>query len=170
MYAGGVDEAALLDGFTITAGNADHPDENPYRRGGGVYKASGSPAIERCTFRANSADYQGGGMYSSSGNEHVTDCMFTDNITGGNGGGFFNSQGDAMLLDCTFTDNVATSNGGGVYVYNGGVTLTACTFETNSANPLRRWCVSESRRSAVGRLPVSGQHGVYGRGRGDGTV
>ncbi|MHC4424661.1 MAG: hypothetical protein ACYSYV_01045 [Planctomycetota bacterium] len=51
----GTDETTVLDGFTVTAGNADGPrlgGEYPYdyslRRGAGMYNNSGSPKLTDC--------------------------------------------------------------------------------------------------------------------------
>ena len=133
VYAVGVDEAALLDGFTITAGNADHPNENPYRRGSGLYMTSSAATIHDCTFRANNAERSGGGVYTANGTPLVDRCTFLQN-TSGTGGGLYNSSGNSVLQDCTFNVNAATTNGGGVYVNTGDVTLTDCTFEANTAS------------------------------------
>ena len=59
----GINSTAVLDGFTITRGNANASSQT---FGGGMYISSGSPKIGHCTFTANSAADWGGGMYSVS--------------------------------------------------------------------------------------------------------
>ena len=61
VTASGTDSTAVLDGFTITAGNADGSD--PYDRGGGMDNDNSSPTLSNVTFSGNSADF-GGGMYN----------------------------------------------------------------------------------------------------------
>ncbi|MBA7476634.1 hypothetical protein ES707_12025 [subsurface metagenome] len=131
----GMNVTAILDGFTITAGNASHPSDPIYRRGGGMYNDAGSPTVTNCTFTANSA-YRGGGMcnwYNSS--PTVTNCTFSGNSAGGHGGGMRNnSNSSPTLTNCTFSGNSA-NRGGGMYNYSSSSpTLTNCTFSKNSAS------------------------------------
>ena len=51
--------SAVLDGCTITAGNADYL----LNYGGGMYNEGSSPKVTNCTFTDNSASSRGGGMY-----------------------------------------------------------------------------------------------------------
>jgi hypothetical protein len=53
-----LDSSAVLDGFTITAGNADW--SFPHDSGGGILNYNSSPTVRGCTFSDNSADYGGG--------------------------------------------------------------------------------------------------------------
>ena len=55
---GGTDDSAVLDGFTITAGNANGPtvpedDRYKFKSGAGMYNVSGSPTVANCTFTGN---------------------------------------------------------------------------------------------------------------------
>jgi hypothetical protein len=58
----GTDPNAVLDGFTITAGNANGTGED--ENGAGMHNNSGSPTVVNCTFSRNSAADVGGGMYN----------------------------------------------------------------------------------------------------------
>jgi hypothetical protein len=81
----GTDETAVLDGFTITAGNAYErpwnpmvPDPNNW--GGGMYNYFGSPTLLDCTFSKNSAEVVGGGMYNKNDSSPtLTNCTFNGN-------------------------------------------------------------------------------------------
>ena len=54
---------ATLDGFTITAGNAN--GTSPNDSGGGMYnRCRSSPTLTNVTFSGNSAAGNGGGMYN----------------------------------------------------------------------------------------------------------
>jgi len=53
----------ILEGFTITGGNANGTDPND-RRGGGMFNFNSSPTVTNCTFSGNSAITDGGGMYN----------------------------------------------------------------------------------------------------------
>ena len=81
----GTDANTILDGFTITAGNAN--GSYPNETGGGMDNGSGSPTVNNCTFIGNSADY-GGGMFNVyPGRPTVTNCTFRANSAYEHGGG-----------------------------------------------------------------------------------
>ncbi len=63
VTASGADATAVLDGFTITGGNAhgDFDYGDPRRSGGGIYSSHGSATLSNCIFHANSAKEKGGG-------------------------------------------------------------------------------------------------------------
>ena len=67
----GTDPSAVLDGFTVTGGNADGPDQPgmmPHlARGGGIWNATGSPTVRNCSIEYNAVLIRGGGMYNLTG-------------------------------------------------------------------------------------------------------
>ncbi|MGA2499091.1 MAG: choice-of-anchor D domain-containing protein [Tepidisphaeraceae bacterium] len=135
VVGSGTDRTAVLDGFTISDGNANG-DSNG--EGGGMYIDAGSPTITNCTFSGNSASYNGGGMYNiSSSSPTLTNCTFGGN-SAQNGGGMYNvqmydSSGNLpMPANCTFSGNTA-GLGGGIFNSNsdGGAILTNCTLSGN---------------------------------------
>jgi parallel beta-helix repeat protein len=136
----GTDASAVLDGFTITAGNANGPPMAMYAWGGGMYSLYGSPTVRNCTFSSNTADDNGGGMANdSSSNPTVTNCTFIGNsATGveGNGGAIYNNDSDPILVNCAFISNSASLTGGGIGNGLSSPTLTNCTFTGNSATLL----------------------------------
>ena len=82
----GIDETAVLDGFTITAGHAN--GGNPSDRGGGIFIffRQSSLTISNCVIRGNHAPGngdpglgKGGGMYGSANTGTLTGCVFADN-------------------------------------------------------------------------------------------
>jgi parallel beta-helix repeat protein len=133
VRANGTDANTVLDGFTITAGNADGP-AYPQACGGGMFSYSGSPIITNCRFSGNSAR-DGGGMYNSYSSPTVTDCTFSGNSADGCAGGMFNySNSGPMLANCTFSGNFAKLEGGGMSNYLGPYpTLANCIFSSNTA-------------------------------------
>ncbi len=131
---GGTDTTAILNGFTISAGNADGSGSTD--EGGGMYNYYSSPTVTDCAFSANSATL-GGGMCNISSSPMVTHCMFSKNSTGSNGGGLYNDDSSPMLTNCTFSGNSAGTNGGGMYnEYDCNPTLVNCTFSGNSATSI----------------------------------
>ncbi len=137
----GTDATAVLDGFTITAGNAN--GSAPHNRGGGMYNDSGSPTVVNCIFKSNSANDSGGGMFNNSGSPTVTNCTFSENEAIGllgKGGGMFNVASNSTVTNCTFTGNkvIGDTGGGGGGMYNSfsSPTITNCIFSNNCAVPL----------------------------------
>ena len=130
----GTDPNTILDGFTITGGNAN--SSSIYTRdrcGGGMYNDCGSPTLVKCVFSDNSAGI-GGGMYNSGGGPMLTNCTFSGNSAIG-GGGMHNGSSPMVtqtLTNCTFIGNSART-GGGMSHNSGSPTLTNCTFIGNSA-------------------------------------
>jgi len=119
---------AILDGFTITGGNADGLGDEG---GGGIYCNSASPTISNCTITGNSAESHGGGMYNGGNSSPIiSKCVFSGNETGGKGGGMSN-YACPEITNCIFVTNKAVSRGGGIYNNRSAGTLVNCTFTLN---------------------------------------
>ena len=154
-------DGALLDGVTITAGNANGPTDpiffgggmynhfsspvlndvtfsgNSAAAGGGMSNDYSSPTLTDVTFNGNSASANGGGMRNwFNSNPKLTGVTFTGNTAAGNGGGMHNGSGSSpALVNVTFSGNTAAADGGGMYNYNGSrPTLANVTFSGNSAS------------------------------------
>ena len=98
----------ILDGFTITGGNATD-------YGGGMYiSGNASPTIENCTFTNNKAN-NGGGMYCQIGAPRVRNCTFTNNMAD-DGGGMYCHISVPRVRNCTFVKNTA-SRGNELYAH-----------------------------------------------------
>ena len=129
----GADATAVLDGFTITEGNADDDPYRPQSKGGGMYNDSGNPTLKHCTFSENSAVRNGGGMFNYLySNPTLTICTFSGNWAS-YGGGMYNKHSSPTLDNCTFRANSVDWDGGGMDNSYGSPTLTNCTFNENSA-------------------------------------
>ena len=127
-----VNNTAVLDGFTVTAGQANGPSGGD-RDGGGMYnKNSSSPTVSNVTFSANSAT-RGGGMNNDISSPALTNVTFFAN-SAVFGGGMKNDISSAMLTNVTFSANSASASGGGMYNYGSHLTMTNITFSGNSAN------------------------------------
>jgi parallel beta-helix repeat protein len=124
----GTDTTPVMDGFTITGGNANG-SYNFF--GGGMYNYYSSPAVTNCTFSGNSAD-GGGGMCNESSYPMLTNCTFSGNSADG-GGGMCNFNSSPTVTDCNFSGNSADFSGGGLCNYWSDPTVTNCTFSGNSA-------------------------------------
>ena len=132
VTASGTNETAVLDGFTITAGNANVCDVQ-HGFGAGIYNNSSSPTMANCTFSRNAASLGGGGMYNVNSSPTLTNCMFGGNSAKQWGGGMYSGGvSSPTLSNCTFSDNQGY-RGGGMYSTGGQLTLTTCTFNRNTA-------------------------------------
>ncbi len=134
------DSTAVLDGFTIKAGNADGAGCAGPGCGGGMLNAMGSPTLSNLIFNGNSAAEYGGAIYNDHSNSTLTNVTFTNNIvTDGHGGGMYNVNSDVNLVlsNVTFTGNKATGSGkygGGMANLSCKLTLTNVTFSNNTSD------------------------------------
>jgi len=132
----GTNDTAVLDGFIITAGNANGSIQFDADVGGGMYNRNGSPTLTNCIFYGNLAHFGGGMCNLSSSSPTLNNCTFSGNwarLSGGQGGGMANSSSSPTLINCTFSDNSAGWDGGGMWNYNSSnPTLTNCLFIGNS--------------------------------------
>lgn len=120
-----ITESTVLDGFTITAGQANDsswPDDS----GGGFFcdgEGSGSecsPTLSNVVFSGNLADYDGGGMFNfgaldGSSSPTLSNVTFTGNSAGYDGGGMCNvgwvGVSSPVLTAVTFFGNTAGNDG-----------------------------------------------------------
>ena len=127
----GTDETAILDGFTITAGNAN--GSSPDDCGGGMYSDYGSPMVTNCIFAENSVILSGGGVYINAGSLTIADSLFNNNSSSNYGGGLRCIEAnDVTVTNCRFSNNTAIM-GGGMDCYLSNLILTGCTFTNNTS-------------------------------------
>lgn len=135
-----IDQHTVLDGFTITGGNADGYGDVmvngltvSQHSGGGISIHSASPFLTNLRIDGNSA-HEGGGAYL-----HHSTSLLTGVHIGGNeaeqGGGVYSSSSSPKLTNVHVTDNKALS-GGGIYNANSGQSfvLTNVQISGNEAD------------------------------------
>ncbi|MCY7349579.1 MAG: T9SS type A sorting domain-containing protein [Cytophagaceae bacterium] len=146
----GLTSSAVLDGFVITAGNAN--GSSPNNAGGGMFNngrnGGCSPSLTNCSFLGNAASSSGGAIYNNGSNDvnsnssisspRLTNCSFQGN-TAGFGGAMYNYGASGIsspsLTNCSFQGNTAYF---GAAMYNYGAssgisspTLTNCVLFGN---------------------------------------
>jgi uncharacterized delta-60 repeat protein len=132
----GTDGNAVLDGFSITAGNAN--GSFLQRFGGGMFNnVNSSPTVTNCRFTGNAA-VAGGGMFNGSPapgrtSTTVVGCTFTEN-SAVSGAGMGNYESDVILINCIFTGNSAIEGGGMYNITQSNPKLVNCMFCGNQAN------------------------------------
>lgn len=133
VRAGGSDSTAVLDGFTITAGNGNGPSNND--RGGGLISGGqATVTIRSCRFVANRCSFGGGAVYITNSAPSFTDCSFEDNNGGAFGGAFDIAQAGAVRFErCRFLGNRANRAGALEIFATSGVVVTNCLFQGNTA-------------------------------------
>jgi len=125
--------SAVLDGFTISGGNANVGVISGV--GGGMFLESSSPTLIQCTFTDNLASH-GAGLKIGSSTSMLTDCTFVNNKTAdfaGFGGGLHCTKSEVTLTRCIFSGNIAVVGAGGTFFETGGI-MTDCLFTGNEAN------------------------------------
>ncbi|SOE20200.1 hypothetical protein SAMN06298216_0696 [Spirosomataceae bacterium TFI 002] len=132
----GLDNTAIIDGFTITRGNADAAN-GANSLGAGMYNDSCSPKVNNCSFKNNTSALGGSGLYNTLSATKIESCSFMQNKSSNLGGGILNDNASTSITNCSFLGNKAINGGGVTNVGNNNGTypqLTNCTFLGNEAN------------------------------------
>jgi len=113
-----ISSSTSIEGFTITHGHLQFPnDTSDFSGGGGISVRYSSPTIAHNIIRDNRSEFHGGGIRLVHDSDAVLDGnIITDNLAVGDGGGVFCRN----LSNATFTVNEIRFNisgycGGGVY-------------------------------------------------------
>ena len=151
VTGGGVDNTAILDGFTILKGNAVWPygggglfnqnssltlrniiisENNAGSNGGGMYNENSNPTLTNVTFSGNSATY-GGGMHNEDSSPTLTLVTFSGNQARFGGGMANQTNSNPILSYVNFIDNTSESVGGGMVNYFSSPVLTNTIFTSN---------------------------------------
>jgi hypothetical protein len=136
VTGGGADETAVLDGFAITAGNADGTSCPGPGCGGGIF-ASGlggvpaNPTVRNITFSGNMA-WMGGGMSCDNGASPTLDNVVFSGNSATSGGGMWIHGANSSLVNVVFSGNSANDSGG-MYLSSNSSSLVNVTFSGNSA-------------------------------------
>jgi hypothetical protein len=176
------DGSTVLDGFTITGGNAGGAgsmavsSKNISRQnGGGMYNNSSSPVLTNVTISGNSADY-GGGMYNYSSSPALTNVTISGNSATGThayGGGMYNYSSSPALTNVTISGNSADRGGGMYNRDSSSPMLTNVTISGNSATGTYAYgggMHNESSSSPVlTNVTISGNSAANGGGMNNNT-
>jgi predicted outer membrane repeat protein len=132
------DATAILDGFTITGGQANGTKSGRCGPacGGGMYNERGSPTLANVVFSGNFAKQAGGGMWNyESSSPNLTNVSFIGNTATTHGGGMCNdTRSNPTLTNVTFSGNFAQQAGGGMWNYeSSSPNLTNVSFIGNTA-------------------------------------
>ena len=166
------ESSCIIDGFTITDGNAD--GVLPDNQGGGLFvngvAASSKPIFNECFFRNNKAT-NGAAVYND-GSGSTSECSpsfintrFSGNIAAGEGGAMYNDGGSGgqsapMIINSSFFANTA-NQGGGFYnnsskpeIYNtilwNNTSPGDNSMHNNASNPVIEFSLLEEANCPMG--------------------
>ncbi len=113
VTASNTDESAVLDGFTITGGNASGPYDGPYlngyNSGGGMFIRTGSPTLVNLVFTENTtsgfASHGGGLTMQYAVGPTLIGCSFIGNTAQYSAGMNIGGRCTVTLINCTFIEN-----------------------------------------------------------------
>ncbi|MGO3719594.1 MAG: beta strand repeat-containing protein, partial [Mesonia hippocampi] len=129
----GADFTAILDGFTVTKGNAN--GSNPNYGGGGIFiynsSQNGSPTLSNLRITRNEASHTGGGIFSYNSSFKLFNVEISEN-TAKFGGGIYTTVGHPKLLNVALYNNSANRTGGGINSTD-EITLTNLSIYNNLA-------------------------------------
>ena len=128
----------MIDGFTITGGNANGTGGMSVRgiqivnnAGGGWFNAGGVFHVANLIIENNRAT-NGGGWYNLSGSCSLKDTQIRGN-TGNSGGGWYNVASNPSLYNCVIENNTVAGEGGGWYNNADSPSVFNCLITNNSA-------------------------------------
>jgi hypothetical protein len=134
VNAASTNATAVLDGFTITGGNANTGGGNQDRGGGILMLAGSNSTVRNCTFAYNRCTFGGGAGYINASGPTFTDCVFLGNIGGSFGGAFDQATNvTTQFMRCQFISNSAARAGAVESFGNSAPTFTNCLFRGNTA-------------------------------------
>lgn len=123
--------SAVLDGVTITGGNANNYLVVDGTSGGGMFNDRSHPKLANVTIEKNYAQ-SGGGIYNQNSKMHFDNGVISENSSN-TGGGLFNNNGDPLLTNMIIENNTATDNGGGIYSTSSKLTISKSLIANNTA-------------------------------------
>ncbi len=137
-----VSASGVLDGFTITGGQADGNPASNQDRGAGIWVNGGSPSLSGLVVTGNFASAQGGGIRVTNGSPTILNISVLSNSVafGGGGAGIFSGGGSTVYLQNGIVrSNIisGSSTGGGGLETAGNTTLVNCVVAQNSPNGIQ---------------------------------
>jgi uncharacterized repeat protein (TIGR02543 family) len=172
------DGETVLDGFTVTGGNANGASAsfitvngiNIFRNfGGGIYNDASSPTLANVTVNVNAA-HTGGGIYN---NDHsspsITNATVSGNTATSKGGGLsVNDYSSPTLTNVTVSGNSASFVGGGIQDNDSSPVLVNVTVIGNKSTTGGGGIYTENPMPGVPpvfvNVTVSGNTSNYGGG------
>ncbi|MCB0178280.1 MAG: choice-of-anchor D domain-containing protein, partial [Anaerolineae bacterium] len=155
----GTHSSAILDGFTLTAGQANSTG------GGGMYNNAGSPSLTNITFSGNDAANKGGAMYNGNDSSpSLSNVVFSSNASDDDGGAMYNNGSSPSLSSVTFSDNSSFGHGAAMYNTNSHPNLTNVTFSGGNTPNAGGGIYNDNSSPSLSNVTFSGNDAYYGGG------
>ena len=125
---------SVLDGFTITGGNASENFSNDDRgKGAGLWADDSNFTISNCKFTNNLANQGGAGIYLKDVNATFFNCEFLSNQgdSSGKGGAGYLKDSNVSFQNCKFNQNTAGFEGGAIFWENSVGSILDSNFTDN---------------------------------------
>ena len=161
----GLKNSSILDGVTITGGNANVTSLQ--NAGGGIYCIGNSPSLINCNISNNRAHYGGAIATSRTGELSVVNSLIHKNSSSYDGGGLYiGNNSSPILTNCIIYENTTLYNGGGIYLASSTSAITINNsiiwanngtagkqIYSNTSTSLNYSCYSENSGDISGGLP-----------------
>ena len=142
-----------IDGFVITAGQADGPD--PTNSGGGLNVDNSIVRLVNTTLSGNVGGF-GGGISCRNSKISIWNCKITGNSARIYGGGLYSYASDVDMTNCLMTGNAAlqedTTGGSAIHNLGGNLTILDCTIADNTNGTLP--AVGKAITSYMWKIPA----------------
>ncbi len=163
---GPMTSATILDGFTITGGNAGVSGG-----GGGIYDKYASPTLSNLVIRNNTAQF-GGGVFNVFSSPTLTDVIIRGNSAGANGGGMSNGSSSNVALTNVLISGNRANSGGGIFNNSASsptlinVTISGNTSNTNGGGITNNvyTCIPIITNSIIYGNVASARNGIFNNG------
>jgi hypothetical protein len=176
----GLDQTAVLDGFTITCGSATLTVDGT---GGGMANYYSSPTLKNLTFSGNvlysGSNALGAGMYNYYSSPTISNAIFSGNLVKGYdssfGGGMYNYYSSPVISSSVFFANKiinenntpVISRGGGMYNYHSSPSIvnTSFSFDTvTGAHDMGGGIYNNNSSPSISHCSFNANYGRYGGG------
>ncbi len=131
--AGGMSAMVTINGFVITAGQADGPDLA--NSGAGLDIDGSNVMLVNTTITGNASGF-GGGISCKNAKLSMWNCKINGNNAAIYGGGLYNYASDVDMANCLMTGNTAslakTTGGSAIHNLGGSLHISDCTIADNS--------------------------------------
>ena len=133
----GLNNTAIIDGFTIKSGLANLNDGTS-TSGAGILNRNASPLINNCKFINNSSSFGAAIANANASSVLITNCIFETNYAV-RGGAIFNALSEVMIKGCSFINNFSEGipqsfvGGGAIDNQSSHTNILNCRFTGNKA-------------------------------------
>jgi hypothetical protein len=163
-------DKAVIDGFTITGGNAvgDMPQSSKGGTfsGGGMFNFGAAPEIRNCLFVRNTASFNGGAIFNEDSDPLIVNCVFEEN-TAYFGGALDNRDSSPTIINTKFLNNVSTVSGGAAANFGGTPVFINAVFSGNRSGQVGGAVLSNASDGIFTNCTFIGNRaGQYGAGIG----